>query len=454
VYKRQHKVGRLAQELYPGGSDASPPNPRAYAKAVDYTRELIENGTEVIYEAAFIYNEVLIYADILVKNGSKWEVYEVKSSTSISEVNIIDVSVQYYVLENAGLEIKDAFIIYINNDYQRSGDLDLMQLFKIESLLPDVLDNKLWIDEEVERLKSVVSQTSIPSVEIGMHCTDPYQCSFLGHCWSHIPENSVFDISRMHLSRKFELYDDGIVSLDDIPEDMIFPMSQQLQIDSYKNGRIYIEKELIKDFLDMFSFPLYFMDFESFQPAVPLFDNAKPYQQIPFQYSLHYRKSEESLIEHYEFLAEIGSDPRIPFIEKLLIDTQSPGKIVVYNKSFEIGRLNEIARDFPKYENEINDLIDRIMDLMTPFQKKWFYSPEMQGSYSIKAVLPALVPELTYENLNIKDGGSASSAFESLMEEADMIRMDEIRKSLLEYCRLDTLAMVEILEKLKQKVLV
>jgi hypothetical protein len=453
VFDRGHRVGELAQSLFPNVVDASPSSPRAHSKALEYTIELIEEGTEVIYEAAFMYNEVLVYADILVRNGSKWKVFEVKSSTSISKTNINDISVQYYVMSNAGLEIEDISIIYINNEYVRSGDLDLSKLFNIESLLPHAVENIDWVDEEVERLKSVVAQKNIPNIDIGLQCNDPYQCSFIGHCWNHIPKNSVFDISRMYMTKKFDLYDAGIISLDDIPEDLSLLGSQQLQIDSYKTGKTIIDKAAIEEFLSEIEYPLYFMDFESFQPAVPLFDKSKPYQQVPFQFSLHYQKSKESKeskLEHKEFLAEAGPDPRIPFIEQLLSDTNSPGQIVVYNKSFEIMILNGIANDFPEYKNEIDERIERIIDLMIPFQKKWYYSPEMQGSYSIKKVLPSLVPELSYETLDIADGGSASVAYETLMEETDMIKIVEVRKNLLDYCKMDTLAMVEILERLKQ----
>jgi len=448
VFNRGHRVGALAQTLFPDGIDASPSSPRAYAKAVKYTKELIENDASIIYEAAFIHNEVLIYADILVRNGEKWKVYEVKSSTSISETNVNDISIQYYVMTNAGLDIEDISIIYINNEYIRTGELSLDKFFNIESLLTYAVENQDWIVEEVERLKEVVRQEEMPDIEIGLQCNDPYRCSYIGHCWRHIPENSVFDISRMHLSKKFELYDMGIVSIEDIPDEYILPTSQQLQVDSYKSGKIIIDKEAIKNFLSTFEYPLYFMDFESFQPAVPLFNNSKPYQQIPFQYSLHYLESKGSVLEHSEFLAETEDDPRISFIEKLLEDTSRRGLIVVYNKSFEKMILNSIADSFPKYKDEIEERIIRIVDLMIPFQKKWFYIPAMKGSYSIKAVLPALVPELSYESLEIADGGSASIAFEQLFDEKDMFKIDETRKKLLEYCKLDTLAMVKILEKL------
>jgi len=423
VFNRGHRVGALAQTLFPNGVDASPSSPRAYAKAVEHTRELIEDGSEVIYEAAFMYNEVIVYADIIVRNGDKWKVYEVKSSTSVSDTNITDISVQYYVMTNCGLEIKDISVIHINTDYVRHGELDLQQLFRNASLLPYAVDNLDWVGEEVERLKAVVRQERTPRVDIGLHCTDPYQCSFSGHCWRYVPENSVFDISWMHLDKKFELYDSGIKKIDDIPDEYILPRREQIQVDCHKSGDSIIDEESISEFLKEFKYPLYFLDFESFQPAVPLYDNSKPYQQIVFQCSLHYQNGKRSKLEHREFLAEASGDPRIPFIENLIKDTKTEGQIVVFNKAFEVTRLKEIARDFPKYSEPTHSIIERIVDLMIPFQKKWYYTPEMQGSYSIKKVLPALVPELSYDGLDIAD--------------EDFAKLNEIKERIDEYLEPD-----------------
>ena len=161
------------------------------------------------------------------------------------------------------------------------------------------------------------------------------------------------------------------------------------------------------------------MDFETFMPAVPLYDDSRPYQQIPFQYSLHYQEDPNSDLKHFEFLADAKGDPRIPFIENLLRDTEGEGDILVYNQSFEMSRLKEIARDFPQFANDIEERLTRIKDLMLPFQKKYFYKPEMQGSYSIKKVLPALVPDMSYDGLEIAEGGAAMNAFESLIYETD-----------------------------------
>jgi hypothetical protein len=246
------------------------------------------------------------------------------------------------------------------------------------------------------------------------------------------------------------LYDEGIVKMKDIPANAGLNSNQRLQIDGTLNRKTVIDKEAIEEFLGTLSYPMYFVDFESFQPPIPLYNDSKPYQQIPFQYSIHYKKRKDSALEHFEFIGDPDSDPRIPFIKNLLKILGDEGDIVVYNKSFELTRLKEIARDHPRYAKRIELLFDRVKDIMIPFQKKYCYKPEMKGSYSIKYVLPALVPELSYNNMAIADGGTASLAFESLLNTTDLFKANEVKKQLLEYCKLDTLAMVRILEKLEE----
>ena len=449
IFSRGTDVGKIAQQLFPNGVDVSPPSPINFKKSIGQTEVLMRKGEQVIYEASFIYDDVLAAADIVVKEGDGWNIYEVKSSTSVNEVHINDAAVQYWIVNNLGYKINDISIVYINNQYVRKGELDLNSLFNIESVLEFVLERQTFVTKEIARQKKVLEKNTVPKVDIGIHCTDPYPCGFIGYCWKHIPKNSVFDISGMHLRKKFEFYDQGIIKMEDIPEDAALNSIQRLQIDGALYNKKIIDKEAISEFLKTLSYPIYFVDFESFQPPVPLYDNSKPYQQIPFQYSVHFKESAESDLIHYEFLAEPESDPRIPFIENLLKVLGNKGDIIVYNKAFEITRLKEIARDHPKYAKKIEKLFDRVKDIMIPFQKKYYYTPEMEGSYSIKYVLPALVPELSYTNMEIADGGTASLAYESLLTLDDFIKIDEIKKQLLEYCKLDTLAMVRILEKLE-----
>ena len=449
IFQRGTDVGELAQQLFPGGFDASPPNHFEYDKCVAVTDLKIKEGVDIIYEAGFQFDDVLSVADIIVKEGNGWNIFEVKSSTSVSETYINDSALQYYVLSNAGIEINDFSIIYINNQYIRKGELNLEELFSMESVLEFVLPLQNFIKENIVRLKKVIKKREMPEIDIGEHCHNPYICGFYNYCRKHIPENSVFDFSGMHLAKKYELYRQGIIKLDAVPEDYTLNKANKLQLEIYKTGNVQIDEEAIKEFISDLNYPLYFMDFETFQPAIPRFDNSKPYQQIPFQYSIHSKEKTESEPKHLEFLAEPGDDPRIKFIEGLLRGTNGEGDIIVYNKSFEIMRLKEIARDFPEYVDKIEALILRIKDLMVPFRKKYYVAPEMKGSYSIKAVLPALVPELSYDELEINEGGLASIAYESLLSETDLMKIAEIKSQLLEYCKLDTLAMVKILERLE-----
>lgn len=449
IFKRGTDVGKLAQQLYPGGIDASPATQFEYDKAVKLTKELLEKKQKVIYEASFNFSDVLSVADIVVNEKSGLKVYEVKSSTSISETYIRDAALQYWVISNCGYKIKDFSITYINNQYVRKGKLDINELFITESVLKLILPLQKWIEENVTRFKKVLAKRSIPVIDISVHCHDPYTCGFYEYCRKHIPENSIFNLSGIHLNKKYELYRSGIVKLEDVPNDADLSKNAKLQLEVYKSKKELIDKKAIKEFLFDLNYPVYFMDFETFQPAVPMFDNSKPYMQIPFQYSLHYKKNKKSKTEHFEFLAETGNDPRIKFIENLLRDTISEGDILTYNKSFEVLRLKEIAEAFPKYKKEIEERISRVKDLMIPFQKKYYYSSKMQGSYSIKYVLPALIPELSYKDLVINEGGLASVAFESLYYETDLMRIADIRNNLLEYCKLDTFAMVKLFEKLE-----
>ncbi len=450
VFKKGIDVGKLAQNLFPGGIDLSPESYTDYDQALVKTKESLQTGKKILYEASFQTDEVLSIADIVLNSKSGLKIFEVKSSTSVSDVYLIDAALQYWVITNSGYKIKDFSIVYLNNQYLRKGELDLNKLFIIESLLERILPLQNWIEENIIRLKKVLLQDEIPDIDIGEHCYSPYICGFYNYCRKHIPENSVFDLSGVHLSEKYDLYRSGIVSLNMISDEIKLPRNAQIQLYAFRNGKDLIDVTAIKDFLSEIKYPVYFMDFETFQPAIPLFDNSKPYMQIPFQYSLHYKKSKDSPLKHFEFLAEAKGDPRIPFIENLIKDTKSKGDILVYNKSFEITRLKEIAEMFPRYKQQIEKIISRIKDLIVPFQKKFYYTNEMKGSYSIKNVLPALVPELNYDSLPINEGGLASLTFESLYNESDSDLINEKRKNLLDYCRLDTFAMVKIFEKLEE----
>ena len=451
VFDQGTNIGLLAQELFPNGVDASPESYFKMYESIGKTLDFINKGETIIYEATFQFNDVLAALDILVKDDEGWKAYEVKSSTSLSETNVKDAAIQYYTIKNSGIDLKDISIVYINNQYTKDGELDIHQLFTIESVYDQVLDFLPRIPNEVRRLKNVIESPEVPQIDIGPHCSDPYDCDFKGTCWKHIPDYSVFDIANLRSKKKFDLYNKGVITLNqiDLGETSLNP-SQVLQVQSEINGTSHIDIEEIKNFTDGLNYPLYYLDFETIGPAVPKYNGIRPYQQLVFQYSLHIQKTPSSELEHREYLADPLQDPRIGFIEQLIQDCGSKGDVLVYNIGFERGKLNDLIEVFPEYSYELRGIVNRLKDLMIPFKQKWYYTPEMRGSYSIKAVLPALVPELSYNDLDIKEGGAASNTFLSMVNGTFEGDVEEIRNQLLEYCKLDTFAMYKILDKLKE----
>ena len=449
VFDQGTNIGFLAQELFPNGVDASPKNYFKMVESVSKTVDYINKGETTIYEATFLYNDVLAALDILVKDHEGWKAYEVKSSTKVSETFFKDAAIQYYTITNSGIKLKDISIVHVNNQYTKDGKLDVRQLFTIESVYDQVIKFLPKIPNEIKRLKNVIESPQMPKIDIGPHCSVPYECDFKGTCWKHIPEYSVFDISRLSKEKKFEFYNQGVIALDqiDLNSSLLNP-NQKLQIQTELEGTSHVEIQEIRKFINRLSYPLYFLDFETIGPAVPIYDGSKPYQQLVFQYSLHIQETSVSDIQHREYLADPTHDPRIGFIQQLIKDCGKSGDILVYNIGFEKGKLSDLIDMFPQYSNELREIINRLKDLMIPFQQKWYYTPEMKGSYSIKHVLPALVPELSYNSLEINDGGNASNTFLSMVNGTFKGNEPQIRKNLLEYCKMDTYAMVKILEKL------
>lgn len=452
LFNRGNNVGLLAQRLFPGGVDATPVKRSDNIAAVENTTRLIASGWEVIYEAAFQFDQVLAILDILVKKDGKWFAYEVKSSTKISNTYLLDASLQYWVITNSGLELEDISLVIINNQYIRKGNVDPQGLFAIRSVKKEALNNQQLISDNILLSKAVAADASMPPSKIGEHCFSPYNCDFMGHCWKHIPKNSVFEITGLSKADQFGLYNSGYETIPQIPDDNSLNKNTNIHINAVKTGQTVINRKAITEFLSKIIYPVYFMDFETFMPAIPVFEGTKPYQHLPFQYSIHFKGSAGGTLQHFEFLSEQGTDPRRLFIENLLKHTENPGSILVFDALMERNVLNGLKKDFPQYTAEIDARLSRFVDLMQPFQEKSYYHPAMKNSFSIKNLLPALAPELSYSDLKISSGSVAMVAYEKLQMETDMFRILEIREELLAYCKMDTLAMVKVFEVLENAV--
>ncbi len=445
IFAAGTNVGLIARDLFPGGEDASPTDTYSYQKSVEKTKQLIEGGATVIYEAAFQFDAVLCALDILVKKKNRWYAYEVKGSTSVKPQYIQDASLQYYVITNSGLKLEDISIVYLNNEYERVGDLDIVQLFNIDSIHDQVLEQQSFVQEKIAELKSMLNKKKEPTTDIGPHCSDPYDCNFSEHCWQDFPrENNIFSLA---YGPGWKLYNDGFKHLDEIPEDYSLSSRPALQLKHYRNGETLINKVAIREFLGEFQYPLYFFDFETIMPSVPEFDHSRPYQQLPFQFSLHIKRSEDAELEHFAFLGDGINDPRETLINEMIKLLGKKGSIVGWNASFEKTCINGLIANYPKYKKQLESINERWVDLMKPFQSRWYYHPNFAGSASIKNVLPVMVPELSYQDLDIQEGGTASLVYSQLKSQTLEVQAVE-RKQLLEYCKLDTLAMVRIWEEL------
>ena len=457
IFTTGDKVGKLACTLFPKGKEISYDN-TSFDEKIKLTKKYLAKEIENIYEATFSYQNILIMVDILhVNKDGSVEINEVKSSTEVKEVYLHDASIQFYVLNGLGYEVKKVNIIHINNAYIRDKELKVEKLFSIVNVSEQMKEMQDDIPSYLKRFKGYLEQKEDePDIDIGKQCFNPYECDCYEYCWKEqreIPNYSIFNISRLKIDKKFELYKEGILHTTDIKDISLYSTSQQVQILSDKKQESIVNKVAIKEFLDTLTYPLYHLDFETFQQAIPEWEWIRPYMQIPFQYSLHIEHKDGTL-GHKEFLAQEGDDPRYELAKRLTRDIPSYVTVLAYNMGFEKGVIRRLAETYPDLHVKLMSIHDNIKDLMTPFQNKYYYEPSMQGSYSIKKVLPALVPEMeqAYKELNlIHHGGEAMQTYANLVN-MDEDTKQEYKKALLEYCKLDTLAMVKVLEKLKESV--
>lgn len=438
-------VGILAQQLFPGGIDCSPADAYGYQEAVVKTQTLIEQGVPILYEAAFQFNGLLCVLDILVKDNYGYKAYEVKGAGSVKEQYLEDAAFQYYVITNTGLALDDISIVHLNTAYIRNGALDVHQLFTKHSILKEIVALQNAVQQKIDTLSSMLKQPE-PVMDIGPHCGTPYACDFINHCWTHIPKvDSIFDLVR---GPAWDLYASGYRHLDDIPHDYNFTKLVAQQLAHYRSGETFIDTEKISSFLAGIVYPIYYLDFETVWPNVPEFDNARPFEQIPFQFSLHVQQNANVATEHYEFLGDGTTDPREALTLELLRLCGTTGTILCYNTSFEKQRIEQLALLFPQHTEPLLALTPRLIDLMTPFQKRWYYHPEFKGRFSIKNILPVLCPDLRYDKLVIREGNMAGMVYAQLKLQDDRTAALQ-REQLLAYCKLDTLAMVRVLEVLR-----
>jgi len=444
-FSQGHDFEEYVKKLFPEGVDL---NNLEFKENIIRTKEAVEQN-KTIFEAGFEIDNLFIRADIIKPTVNGWDLYEIKSSTQVKPQHIPDLAFQKYVIEKAGLKVNKCFVIYLNKEYVKKGEINEKELVlqeevteKVELLEKSPAKNES-IEENIIKFLKVINQKNPPEECISMDCNKPYSCPLKEECMKTLPEYNVLQLTNWRVYWK--LLEKGIKDIKDIPSDVKLSDKDKIIIKSLENSP-QVSKKDIKEFLDSLNYPLYHFDFETFDTAVPIFDNTRPYQKVPFQYSLHVEQKDGSL-EHKEFLS-LGGDPRVELLSRMKKDLEGKGDIIVYNKAFEISVIKGLLRDFPKEEWLVN-VIERIVDLADVFRSFSYYDKSQKGSYSIKKVLPAVCGK-SYNDLEINNGGDASMLYFYSHIKFKLENKEEIRKNLVKYCGLDTEGMVMILKELRK----
>jgi len=459
-----NEIGRLAaRTLFPNGTDISKLAP---ALRVEKTKRCVR-CCETMYEAHFEIENVAVACDILVydENSKSWDLYEVKSASKAKENYILDAAMQSHVVSKM-IPIRNVHLVLIDTSYEnKDSNTSLTNLFKVVDITDKIPNLTKDMDQVLKKYKSLLNQNNKDhDVKIGHHCMKPHICEFRDHCWKDLnakirDEPNVFDLVNGK-KQSWDLYQNhNIVLQSQIPEDYThLTKKQKIQVDANRRGHddvCVLDPVRLDEFLLGIEFPVCFFDVETVQMPLPRWPKTRPYEFVPFQYSLHiqHNRDDDDDVEHYEYLHNQVDDPRRAFAESFLehMSTCTHYKtLLTYNVSFERRVLSKLAERFPDLRLDLESHISRLKDLMIPFQKAWCYASKMEGRHSIKRVLPAFVPDLSYANLSISNGEIACMTYEKMLSDRKLMADPQTRDAMMRYCEMDTFAMVKLLERLNK----
>lgn len=432
-------------------------------QAVEDTQQLFDVGEQSIQQAAFYADGLFAQCDMVTLNGNYVDLYEIKSSSKsqamTSEQNsflttrkdhLWDAAFQTEVIKRSGYSIRKVFLIELNKEYEKEGDLEIRDLFVISDITDEVTPLLDQLQQEINFAKEQLTIKNPPSTCDCVYKSRNRQCAAFPIMHPEMLGYTVHELARIGASPKrlASMIDDGNLHIKEVPLSLELLPRHRDQIATFQNDEVIIREEELSRFLDRLTYPIYFLDYETYAPGIPVFDGTHPYQQVPFQYSLHIQQTPNSRLEHKEYLHQENSNPIIPLCQQLQKDIGNVGSVIVWNKGFEGMCNRRMGETAPEFKDFLLNINARFFDLMEVFSKQMYVHKDFRGSSSIKKVLPVLVPELSYGILDIQDGGAATTTWGKMIFE--MQNKEEIRETvyaLLEYCKMDTLAMVRVLEK-------
>jgi hypothetical protein len=453
MFDAGNEIGNWAKKCFPNGVEVMAVH-YAVTDGIQMTKDFIESRQNVIFEATAINPTDGTYSriDILrrVEGTDTWDMIEVKGSTSVKDYHLEDMAFQYRVFTGAGYNINQCLMMVIDNQYVRDGDINPNKLFRLEDITRVVQGKQAEVERTLSGLSTVMQSSEEPIVKIGARCFRPFECGYMPHCWKAVPDYSIYNVYTKEKAEEI-VENLGSYGVESLPPELRPTGIKGLDVQSYIDGEVYVEPENIRRFLNGLQYPLYYLDYETIGSAIPPFDGARPFQAVPFQFSLHVQDTPDAELKHFDFLHREQSDPRPAFIEALISLCGNAGSVVTYNQAFEEGVNKGLMVAFPDYKDQIQAINVRMVDLLVPFKKRWLYHPNQHGSASIKKVLPAFTKE-TYDGMGISNGLDASSQYANFMQnglpDADS---ETLFKNLTEYCCLDTYAMKVLVDVLREK---
>jgi predicted RecB family nuclease len=442
LFDRGHQVGLLATELYAGGAMVAW-GKGGYQGAVEKTEALLKDRhIPALFEAAFEVDGLRVKADILARRSEDtWDLLEVKQGTKVKDVNAWDVAFQKYVLNKVGLEARDVYLVHLNRQYvYPGGKIDLDQLF-IKALLTDTIAKRIKaVPQQIDTFQSVLLAGKVPPIDVGPHCKTPFVCPLWDHCTANKPKHWAQTLYGLSQGQKEQLEAMGVQEISDIPQQFELSPIQRRIKDVLVSGKPHVDPQ-VKTLLGALKKPIHYLDFETFMTAIPLYPGTRPYDTIAFQWSLH-TENDKGDVTHQAFLAENKDDPRPEFVQRLLAAINAVGSILIYT-NYETRILRALIPVVPDHAHAIRGLIDRCVDLCA-MVRDHVYHPEFYQSFSLKTVLPAVLPDMAHDDLEIQDGETASVSFLAMLDERDLEKKAKLRRALLDYCERDTMAMVAL----------
>jgi hypothetical protein len=457
LFDNGHLFETYVEQLFPNGAKIGFSfEENNYLTMPQRTKEAIENGTKTILQGRLDVNGLTCIFDVLERvEGNIFDLSEIKSTTSIKIEHEHDLAFQVVVLEQAGLTIRNVSVIHVNNLYKREGAIDVKVLTKTTDVTEAV---RLLIDEtklKIQQAIKTIQSDTPPGMSPRFVRLGPIEewLTIFRSLYPNLDPHSIYHLARSKPQLIGELEELGITQIKEIPDHIKLSEKQQRQVQATKTNQRLIEKNKIAAFLQNIKYPLYFLDYETLSSVIPSFDGIRPYQQVPFQYSLHILESSSSPLQHKEYLHTENTHPGLPLLQRLKADIGETGTVLVWYEKFEKGRNSELGEMFPEYAEFMQQVNSRIIDLMTPFSEGWLVDKDFYGSASIKKVLPVLVSELSYKDLAIQEGASAQRLWmETVFDGKHEEEKAQIMTDLIAYCKLDTLAMVQLYRVLNAEI--